>query len=585
MTKRTLGFVALGAAAAMLLSACGGGATDGNGGEAAFNQGETQVVNPSDATGGTLRYAISADFDSPDPGNMYYAFAWNFSRYYARTLLTYTGEPGTEGTELQPDLAESMPEASDDGKSYTVKLKEGLKYEDGSEIVAEDVKYAIARSNFGEQALPNGPKYFKQLLDKSDDYEGPYADGDDPLKGFDGIETPDDHTLVFHLKKPFAEFDYILLQPQTAPVPAEADKGEQYQTRVLSSGPYKYDGDYRSGESLHLERNDQWDPESDPIREALPDRVEVEIGVEQNEIDQRLVNGDLDVDLAAASVGPAMKGTLLSDESKKVNVDNPETNTLRYVNVNTVVEPLDDLACRQAIMFAADHDALQRAWGGAAGGEIPTQIMPKELDGSDQSIDLYPSEDRKGDLDKAREKLEECGEPDGFSTNIGARSDRPADVATAEALQSSLKRVGIDAQIKQYPSDTYTNTQAGSPDFVHENELGLTVYGWAPDWATGYGFMSKIVDGRSIQKAGNSNISELDDPEINKLFDEVVDEQDPDVRAQKYAEIDRLVMENAAILPAVFEKTVYYRPDNLTNVYYHVGYAGYDFMALGTTRE
>ncbi|WP_179812154.1 ABC transporter substrate-binding protein [Nocardiopsis sinuspersici] len=581
-------FSALGVATALLLAACGG--ADGGGGDrgdvdAEFNEGESSVVNPSDRTGGTLRYAISSDFDSPDPGNTYYAFSWNFSRYYARTLLTYTGEPGEEGTELQPDLAEAMPEANEDFTEWTVRIKRGLRYEDGSEITARDIEYAVARSNFGAQALPNGPKYFQNLLADSEDYEGPYANEDDPLAGFGGIETPDDHTLVFHLNRSFAEFPYVLIQPQTAPVPPEADRGERYQSHVVSSGPYKFDGDYRPGVSLNLVRNDQWDPSTDPTREALPDRIEVELGVDQNEIDQRLVNGGLDVDLAGTGVGPAMKGTLITDENERNSVDNPQSSTLRYVNINTVLEPLDDLACRQAIMYAADRDALQRAWGGDIGGDIATQIMPGALPGADPSINPYSSEGHEGDLDMARQKLEECGEPDGFSTSIGARSDRPADVSTAEALQQSLKRVGIDVRIKQYPSDTYTNTQAGSPSFVHENDLGLTVYGWAPDWPSGYGFMSKILDGDAIREAGNANISELDDERINAWFDEVVTVEDPDERASIYTQIDQRAMEQAAILPVVFERTVLYRPPNLTNAYYHVGYSMYDYMALGTTRD
>src|SRR5690606_17369613 len=268
-----------------------------------FDKGSTEIVNPSDAKGGTLRFAISANMESTDPGNTYYGYVWNFSRYYARTLLTYAAAPGEAGTELVPDLAADMPEVSDDGTEWTVKLKEGLKYEDGTEIVAEHIKYAIARSNFGDQALPNGPKYFQQLLDE-DDYDGPYGGGD-PLEGFDAIETPDDYTLVFHLKEPFSDFLYVLAQPQTAPVPPEADKGEQYQTRVVSSGPYKFEDDYTPGNGLVLVRNEEWDPDSDPIRTALPDRITVEEGVDQNEIDQRLVNGELDVDLAGTGLGPA----------------------------------------------------------------------------------------------------------------------------------------------------------------------------------------------------------------------------------------------------------------------------------------
>lgn len=266
-----MGFAALSAAAALMLTACGGDSGSSGGGSgngAGFDKGSTEIVNPSDAKGGTLRFAISANMESTDPGNTYYGYVWNFSRYYARTLLTYAAAPGEAGTELVPDLAADMPEVSDDGTEWTVKLKEGLKYEDGTEIVAEHIKYAIARSNFGDQALPNGPKYFQQLLDE-DDYDGPYGGGD-PLEGFDAIETPDDYTLVFHLKEPFSDFLYVLAQPQTAPVPPEADKGEQYQTRVVSSGPYKFEDDYTPGNGLVLVRNEEWDPDSDPIRTALP---------------------------------------------------------------------------------------------------------------------------------------------------------------------------------------------------------------------------------------------------------------------------------------------------------------------------
>ncbi|GAB3213498.1 ABC transporter substrate-binding protein [Marinactinospora thermotolerans] len=581
MRNRALGFVALGAAASLLLTACGGNESGGGEASGSYDQGSTEIVNASDAKGGTLRYAMSSNVESMDPGNTYYGYMWNFSRYYARTLMTYNPEPGAASTEAVPDLAAEYPEVSDDGLTWTVKLREGLKYEDGSPIVAEDIKYAIARSNFGDQALPNGPKYFASLLADSDDYAGPYANDGDPLAGFNGIETPDDTTLIFHLKEPFADFPYVLVQPQSAPVPAEADRGEQYQTRVVSSGPYKFESDYSPGKGLTLVRNDQWDPETDPIRKALPDRITVEESVDQNEIDQRLVNGQLDVDLGGTGLGPAMKGQVLTDEAQKPFIDNPETGAVRYIAINNVVEPLDDVACRQAIMYAADHDALQRAWGGEVGGSIPTQVIPPAIAGHDPEIDLYPSEGNKGDAAKAKEKLEECGEPDGFSTNLGVRADRPTEVAAAEALQASLQNVGIKVNIKQYPSDTFTNTQAGSPDFVHENELGLNIYGWIPDWPTGYGFLSYIVDGDNIKDAGNSNISELDDPEINKLLDDVTKTTDPEEQAQIYSEIDRLVMESASILPAVFEKSVLYRPENLTNVYFHAGYAMYDYMALG----
>ncbi|MDA2804894.1 ABC transporter substrate-binding protein [Nocardiopsis suaedae] len=586
MKRTALGTIAATAATALLLSACGGGGGDGTGAsDAEFDQGQTEIVNASDEKGGTLRFAISANMENADPGNMYYGYMWNFSRLYARTLYTYDAQPGEAGQEVVPDLAEGEPEVSEDGKTWTVKLKEGLKYEDGSDIIAEDVKYAIARSNFGPEALPNGPKYYKEHLAESDDYEGPYEDTDEPLKGFGGIETPDDHTLVFHLKEPFYDFQYVLVQPQSAPVPADKDKGEQYQQHVLSSGPYKFDGDYTPGNGLKLVRNDQWDQESDPVRTALPDNITVQEGVEQNEIDQRLESGDLDVDLGGTGLGPAKKGELLQDEDAKTRIDNPTNGGHYYLTVNTQVEPFDKLECRQAVEYGVDKSAVHRAWGGSAGGDIANTILPPVVPGHDPESDVYPAEDpeaQKGNPPEAEAMLEECGE-DGIETNLGVRSDRPAEVSAAEAIQESLDKVGITVNIKQYPSDTFTNTQAGSPSFVHKEELGLNIYGWLPDWNTGYGYMSQILDGGAIKDAGNSNISELDNDEVNELLDEVTKIEDTEKRDEMSKEIDKLAMEQAVIVPMVYSKAVLYRPDNVTNVFFNRSWKMYDYATLGTT--
>ncbi|MEU3309260.1 ABC transporter substrate-binding protein [Nocardiopsis sp. NPDC055551] len=582
MRKRTFGFVALGAAATLLLSACGGSATGGGAAESEFefDQGSTELVNASDKSGGTLKYAIEADFDSADPGNTYYGWSWNFQRYYARTLLSFTPEPGEAATELMPDLAKAMPEPNDDFTEWTIEIQEGLKYEDGSEIVAEDIKYAIARSNFNGGTLSLGPQYFAAHLDQDDHnvYEG-----SDPLAGFDSIETPDDHTLVFHLKDSFSEFPNVLTQLQTAPVPIEADKGELYQEHVLSSGPYKFDGNYQPGVQLHLERNEHWDPETDDVRPALPDRVELEIGVAQDEIDQRLVNGDIDVDARGTGVGPAMRSTLLDDEAVQGNLDNPYTGALRYMNIHTPI--IEDVACRQAIMYAVDRDSMWRAWGGEPGGDIATNLLPPAIPGSNPESNLYPSEDGKGDLDAAQTKLDACGEEDGFSTTLAVRAENDNEVQTAESVKEALARVNIDVTIESYPTADFFGQYAGSQDFVRENDIGLSLSGWGPDWPSGYGFASKITHGDAIMETGNFNTSELDDPEINGLWDDALLTEDPDERAAIYEQIDTLVMENAAILPVVFDKSLIYRSDELTNVFYQPAFMMYDLMPLGVDRD
>lgn len=509
---------------------------------------------------------------------------WNFSRYYARTLYTYASEPGQAAREVVPDLAKGQPEVGNDGKTYTVKLKEGLTYEDGSEIVAEDIKFNIARSNFGPDALPGGPKYYKEHLAKSGDYEGPFTDAEDPLEGLGGVETPDDHTLVFHLKEKFVDFPYVLVQPQSSPVPVDTEKpGERYQASPISSGPYKFEDEWTSGDGLALVRNDEWDPESDPIRTALPDRITVEEGVDQNEIDQRLQNGELDVDLAGTGLGPGAKGEAVNDEATKTRLDNPENQAHYFMNVNTKVEPFDDLACRQAVQYAVDRGSVQRAWGGKTGGTKATQVLPPAVPGANAEYNAYPSQDGEGDIDEAEAKLEECGEGGGFSANLAVRSDRPAEVRAGESIKESLERAGIDVTIEQFPTKQFSTSRVGSPDYVQENELGLALHGWMPDWLTGYGYFSQILHGSAIKKASNYNVAEFDNEEFNKTLDQVVKMDDPQVRAEEYEKLDQLVMEEAVLVPMVFHKPVLYRPDNLTNVYFNPSWKMYDYMTLGTT--
>jgi len=146
--RRTGVAVASVAALALVLAGCAKGSTPGTsgstGGKSGFNAATEGVVNPSDKKGGTLKFASSSDIDSWDPARAYYAWAWNMQRFYIRTLVAPQAKPGKEGLKLVNDLAQSQ-DISSDGLTYTYKLKSGLKYEDGSTIKSEDIKYGIER--------------------------------------------------------------------------------------------------------------------------------------------------------------------------------------------------------------------------------------------------------------------------------------------------------------------------------------------------------------------------------------------------------------------------------------------------------
>ncbi|MBV8996758.1 MAG: ABC transporter substrate-binding protein [Pseudonocardiales bacterium] len=567
---------ALAALAALVLVACGGPNTGG------ANSGTSGGIhNPSDAKGGTLRYANSGDWDSLDPADTYYAYSWNFARLYGRSLVMFKPAPGAQGATLVPDLAESLGRSSDGAKTWTYTLRPGVRFEDGSPVTSKDVKYAVERS-LDKTTFPNGPTYFNDLLDLRG-YTSPYADPDPDKLGLKAIETPDDRTIVFHLRKAFSGFDYLAQIPATMPVPRAQDTGSKYKEHVVSTGPYKFQTN-ELGKRFTMVRNPQWDPATDPNRRPLPDRINVDLNVNADDVDNRLIAGDLDVAIEGAGVGPSAQGRILGYQGLRANTDSASVARLWYTALNPDVAPLDNIHCRKAVLYAADRTGYQRAYGGGTGGEIATNMLPPVIPGA-KRFDLYPSPKHTGDIAKARDELVQCGQPNGFTTGISYRAERPKEKATAEALQQSLARAGIKLEIKPYPLGDYTRLYAGKPDYAKVNDLGLIVYGWGADWPDGYGFLAQIVDSRVIRATGGNTNLGIRDPAIDQMLDQALLATDTAAREQIWEGIDRKVMEEAFVLPGVWARGLLYRPPNLTNVFISDGFQMYDYLALGTTRR
>jgi peptide/nickel transport system substrate-binding protein len=587
-SRRTRGLAAVGVTAALVVSACGGGGgtstNQGSGDQTSssgFDAATTAVVNPSETKGGTLKFANSGDWDTLDPGETYYAYSWNFARLYGRSLMMFKSAPGKEGNTLVPDLAESAGQASDGGKTWTYKLRTGVKFDDGTAVTSADVTYAILRST-DKETFPNGPAYWEAVLDLPEGYKGPYKSKDANTDS--AIETPDDQTIVFHLKEPFAAFDYLAGQPDTMPVPKDKDTGAKYRNSIVSSGPYKF-ADLQPGKSFNLVRNDQWDPATDPNRKALPDRIEVAVNVNADDIDNRVLSGDLDIDIAGTGVQPAAQSRVLQDPNIKEAADNPLGARLWYTSINPTVPPLDNIECRKAIQYAMDKTAYQTAYGGQfAGGDLATTVLPPLIPGY-QAFDLYPNgQDHKGDLDAAKKSLEACGQPNGFATNIAYRAERPKEKATAEAFQQALSRVGIKLTLKPYPQGDYFSSYAGNPPYVVKNKLGLALNGWAADWPDGFGFLSQIVDSRVIRETGGSSNTSVRIPEVDQMLDSALQELDTEKRNQMWGAIDKRVMEESVIYPGVYSKALLVRSKNATNIFVSDAWGMYDYVGLGAQK-
>ncbi|MFK0295814.1 ABC transporter substrate-binding protein [Streptomyces sp. NPDC090442] len=567
--------------AGLLLAGCSGkGSPESSAGANAATKG---IVNASDAKGGTVTYAMSDAPESFDPGNTYYAFVYNFSRLYARPLTTFKPGPGTKGEQLVPDLAESMGKSADGGKTWTYKLRKGVKFEDGTPVTSQDVKYAVERSNFSRDTLSLGPNYFQQFLQDNDGgYKGPYKDKS--KEGLKSIETPDAQTIVFHLKKPFAEFDYLVSAPQTAPVPQAKDKGADYTKSVVSTGSYKF-ANYQEGKQLTLVRNPQWSAATDPLRKQLPDKIVLNLKVAQSTIDKDLQSGNTLVDMAGRGVDGQTQAQLLTDPSQKANTDNALGQRLVYTAINTKVAPFDKLECRKAVEYAIDKKAVQTALGGPIRGDIASTVLPTDIAGY-QKYDLYPQKYNGDNLDLAQAKAhwEQCGAGN-VSTTILARNDRQDEVDAATSIIGSLKKIGINAKLQQYPTSKYFSDYAGVPAFDKSNNVGLMMMQWGADFPTGYGYLQQILHGKAISQSGNSNLSQLDDPEINNLLDTAIANTDQAAREKAYADIDRKAMEQAAIVPLTYFKVLMYRSPKATNMASSSAWSGeYDYLNIGVKK-
>jgi peptide/nickel transport system substrate-binding protein len=481
--KRTLATTGLVAVMALTAAACGG--SGGGGGKsssgAGFNAAATKIVNASDKKGGTLKLWTTTDADSWDPGRAYYASIWNMQRLYARTLLAYDAKPGADGLKLVPDLASAQPEISADKKTYTFKLRSGVKFEDGSAITSKDIKYGIERI-FAQDVISGGPTYLINELDQGQKYPGPYKDTDPNKLGLKSVTTPDDSTIVFKLAKPDSSFPYLLAMGSASPVPQKLDTGGQYGQKPVSSGPYKFQS-YEPGKSVVFVRNTQWSQSSDPFRKALPDKITLTITTNADEMDNNLLEGSADIDISQTGLSQNAQIKVLQDSKLKANTDDPYNGFIRYVSVVPKVAPYDNEHCRKAVIYAANTTDLQTARGGSVAGSTYGSMLPPNILGSDD-YDPFNLTKGKAQIAKAKEELAACGKPNGFSTKIAVRSNKDKEVKSAVALQAALKAVGINASIDQYDGKLISSV-IGSPSVVKNKGYGLIVMGWGADYPNG----------------------------------------------------------------------------------------------------
>ncbi len=533
---------AIAASLTLGLGACSSSNNSNGGGQAGVTTQGDGIIGGTPVKGGTLTILSNQDFDQLDPARNWTMPVMDVGvRMLYRTLTTFKAAPGADGLKLETDLATDLGTPSDNARTWTFHLKDGLKYEDGTPIVADDVKYNVERSFSPE--LPGGPDYAVRYLNAPAGYQGPLGGR---RLGPEAIEVPDAKTIVFHLKRPVAEFGYTVSLPTFSPVPKAKETGANYSNHPVSSGPYKIES-YDRGKRMVLVRNTEWDAATDPVRKAYPDRIVVDQTLKGTGIADRLIadQGDDKNALSYVDLTPAKISEVLTDPEVKSRLISESGGCTTMLEMNTTKAPFDNAKVRRAMQYAVDKESFTAAMGGPAFNEIATTYLPPALT-SGAPVDHFMIKPA-GDPDKAKQLLADAGLPNGFDTELVTSTGGKQQ---AEALQAALKRAGVNVTITTV-DPTAVNSIVGDKD----KQPGLTQLGWCPDYPSAATFLPMIYDGRLIKDKGNNgNMTRFNDPEVNAELDRIAAMDDLQKANAAWLDLDARIMDASPAVPLVWQK-------------------------------
>ncbi|QBK03672.1 ABC transporter substrate-binding protein [Hylemonella gracilis] len=374
------------------------------------------------AQGGDIVVTYKDDIVTLDPAIGYDWVNWSLIKSLFSRLVDYT--PGTD--KIVPSLAESFTVAKD-GLTYTFKLRPGVKFTHGREVVAGDVKYSIERAINPKTQGP-GAGFFG-AIQGFDDFNGGKA------AALSGILTPDARTVVFKLSRPDATFLHVLAINFASVVPKEAVEaaGGDFGKKPVGSGTIVLK-DWAIGQKLVFQRNPNY------FVKGIPhvDKITVEVGQEPLVALLRLQKGE--VDIAGDGIPPAKYLEVKnSPQGKQTIVDGAQLNT-DYITLNTKVKPFDNVKVRQAINMAINKERIARILNGRA--TPANQPLPPLMPGYDKSYKGYAY-----DTTQAKALLAQAGYANGFSTVLYSTNTDPQP-RIAQAIQQDLAAIGVKTELR-----------------------------------------------------------------------------------------------------------------------------------------
>ncbi|MFC0273812.1 ABC transporter substrate-binding protein [Metabacillus herbersteinensis] len=474
--------------------------------------GDAGSPSEGDSKKDTLVFGRGGDSTSLDPISTTEGETFKVTKNIFETLIEY----GDQDTTLHPGLAEEW--TTEDGLTYTFKLRQGVKFHDGTDFNSEAVVFNFERWMNGN----------------ADDF--PYYSMFGGYKGEEGhvikeVKAVDEHTVQFVLNRQQAPFlKNLAMSPFGIASPAAIEKhGDKFRENPVGTGPFKF-VEWKPNDRIVIEKFEDYWMEGYPKLNKVIFRAIPENSARLN----ALVNGEIDL----------MDGVNNSDEATITGNDNlqvfqrPSMN-VGYLGFATNRAPFDNKLVRQALNHAIDKEAIiESFYGGQA--EPAKNAMPPSIEGYNDDIEAYPY-----DLEKAKELLAEAGHPDGFKMDLWAmpvpRPYMPEGMKVAEVIQESFRKIGVEAEIQSVDWATYL-------DKASKGEFDAFMLGWTGDNGDADNFLYTLLDKDSI---GSNNYSQFSNDELHDVLIEAQTEPEQEKRNELYKKAQEIIHDEAPWVPLV----------------------------------
>jgi peptide/nickel transport system substrate-binding protein len=474
----------------------------------------------------TLNVTYAAFPDYMDPALSYSLEGWSAMAQTYEPLLSYAHASGSPGTKVIPGLARALPKITDGGRTYTLILRKGLHYSDGTPVRASDFRSTIERD-----LVMNSPGtgFYTDIV-------GAEKFAATKKGGIPGIVT-DDATgkIEIHLVEPRSTFTNELAMLFAAPLPPSTPRKDQSASPPPGTGPYEIVSS-TPGRGWEYRRNPEWAKGNGPLMPQIPaghyDAIDVNVIANPETAVNDVINGKIDW---MEEPPPPDRFVELQERYEGTQLLISPQIDVYYFWMNVNKPPFNDVRVRRAVNYAVDSAALERIY---AGDMRPThQILPEAMPGH-QTFNLYPH-----NMKKAKELIAEADPSDRTITVFG--NDYGPNKQAAEYYEGVLQELGFKTTLKLVAAANYTTV------IGNESTANLDT-GWA-NWYIDYphpnDYFQPQLSGESITPTADSNYSRFDDPAINRKIAKLEREPLGPRQEAEYAKLDREVMREAPWAP------------------------------------